>query len=282
MILFFRQWQGELLKLFARRRTFIGFGVFLALEAFILFRLRTGGFSSFMDSRLGRQGMSASEYDSALTMALQMLSISSFLLGGIYIALVSGDIVAKESEDGHFRLLLARPVNRLRLLFIKYLTCCGYAVVLIQFVAWSAFLLGVLLKGWGGGFFAVLLLDNISALHDWNEGLKHYAMAALFMSLGMTVISSIGFFLSCFSMKPAAATIGALSYILCDYILKMTPYMDGYEHFLLTRHISTWGQMLFAEPNWTVVLRSFSVLLAVNVSLFILGSAVFESRDLKS
>jgi hypothetical protein len=32
MMLFFQQWYGELLKLFARRRTYIGFGAFVALE----------------------------------------------------------------------------------------------------------------------------------------------------------------------------------------------------------------------------------------------------------
>ena len=36
MILFFQQWRGELLKLFARRRTYIGFGAFVLLELLIL------------------------------------------------------------------------------------------------------------------------------------------------------------------------------------------------------------------------------------------------------
>lgn len=282
MILFFRQWQGELLKLFARRRTFIGFGVFLALEAFILFRLRSGGLRNMINGALARQGASLEYYDSALTLALQVLGISCFLLGGIYITLIAGDIVAKENEDGHFRLLLVRPVSRLRLLFIKFLTCGCYTLVLVQFMAWSSFLLGVAIKGWGGGFFALLLVDNISELHDWGNGLYHYATASLFLALAMTVISSIAFFLSCFSIKPAAATIGALSYALSDFILKQTPYMQGYEHLLLTKHIAVWGQLLYATPDWTLVLRSFSVLMAVNASLFILGAAVFESRDLKS
>ncbi|MES2505344.1 MAG: ABC transporter permease [Verrucomicrobiota bacterium] len=282
MTLFFRQWQGELLKLFARRRTFIGFGVFLALEAFILFRLRTGGLKNMINGALTRQGASLEYYDSALTMALQVLGISCFLLGGIYITLIAGDIVAKENEDGHFRLLLVRPISRLRLLAVKFLTCCCYTLVLVQFMAWSSFLLGLAIKGWGGGFFALLLVDNVSELHDWNDGLYHYATASLFLAFAMTVISSIAFFLSCFSIKPAAATIGALSYALSDLILKQTPYMQDYEHLLLTKHIAAWGQLLLASPDWAVVTRSFTVLVAVNASLFIAGAAVFESRDLKS
>ena len=43
------------------------------------------------------------------------------------------------------RLLLARPVSRFRLLLFKYLTCTGYAFFLIQFLAWTSFLLGLVL-----------------------------------------------------------------------------------------------------------------------------------------
>jgi ABC-2 type transport system permease protein len=33
MFLFFQQWRAEWLKLLARKRTYLGFGAFLALEA---------------------------------------------------------------------------------------------------------------------------------------------------------------------------------------------------------------------------------------------------------
>jgi ABC-2 type transport system permease protein len=71
------------------------------------------------------------------------MGFSVFLLGALFLSLVAGDIVAKEGEDGHMRLLLARPVSRFRLLLLKYLTCTGYALFLIQFLAWTAFLLGL-------------------------------------------------------------------------------------------------------------------------------------------
>src|SRR5262245_20172107 len=103
MILFFNQWQGELLKLFARRRTFMGFGVFLGLEIVIwlLFKFKNG--EKFLASMISRQGRAFEQYDSAFTLALIIVSFS-VLLGGIYLALVAGDIVAKENEDGHYRL----------------------------------------------------------------------------------------------------------------------------------------------------------------------------------
>jgi ABC-2 type transport system permease protein len=282
MILFFRQWQGELLKLFARRRTYIGFAAFLALEIvlFIVFRLQ--GVERIFERMISRQGQAFEHYYSALTLSQIILGFSVVLLGAIYLALVAGDIVAKEGEDGHYRLLLVRPISRVRLLFIKYLTTVGYTIALIQFITWSAFLLSVAIKGWGGGFFVMVPDIGLIAFYDWLPGLQRFALASAFLALSMTTISSIAFFLSCFPIKPAAATIGALSYILIDRILRETGFMENYDHLLITKHIVSWARFLAEDIPWPIIVRDYTALMAINATLFILGAAVFESRDLKS
>lgn len=282
MTLFLRQWQGELLKLFARRRTYIGFGAFLLLEIVLLIVFRLQGVEKIFERMISRQGQAFEHYYSALTLAQMILGFSVLILGAIYLALVAGDIVAKEGEDGHYRLLLVRPVSRVRLLFIKYLTCTGYTVALIQFIAWSAFLLGLAIKGWGGGFFVMAPEVGVLAFYDWLPGLQHFALASVFLALAMTVVSSIAFFLSCFPIKPAAATIGALSYVLIDMILRNTGFMESYDHFLLTKHMGSWARILAEDIPWPVIIRDFTIIAAVNATLFILGAAAFESRDLKS
>lgn len=282
MTLFFQQWYGELLKLFARKRTYIGFGVFTALQIVILVLLKTLGFEKWMARFIAPQTDSFEYYISALTLAFIVVKLSVFILGGIYLSLVSGDIVAKESEDGHLRLLLARPVSRFRLLLLKYLTSSAYAVALILFLFFVAFLLGIAMKGWGGGFFAFAPEIGVVGFYDWTPGLKRYLLAAVMLGLSMTSVGSIAFFLSCFRIKPAAATIGALSYALVDMILRESGFMESYEHFLITKHISVWARVLAETIDWTLILRSFAVLLALNITLFTLGYAVFESRDLKS
>lgn len=282
MPLFFQQWRGEWLKLFARRRTYLGFAAFLALELVLLLVFHLQGVERLLERLISRQGQAFADYYSALTLGYMILGFSVLILGAVYLALVAGDIVAKEGEDGHYRLLLARPVSRVRLLGLKYLTCLGYTVVLIQFIAWSAFALGVAVKGWGGGFFAMAPEVALLVFHDWAAGLRHYAVASLFLSAAMTTVSSIAFFFSCFPIKPAAATIGALSYVLVDMILRDTGFMEDYNHLLLTRHMACWARLLAEEVPWAVVVRSYTIIAAVNASLFVLGAAVFTSRDLKS
>jgi len=280
MTLFLRQWQGELLKLFARRRTHIGFGCFVVLQILIFLLIKKFGLPT--RRIIAGAGENVDYYLSALTVGGFVLGISVFLLGALFLSLVAGDIVAKEGEDGHMRLLLARPVSRFRLLLLKYLTCTGYAVLLIQFLTWTAFLLGLALRGWGGGYFVVIPEVSVVAFHDWTQGFQRYVLGSIFLGLSMTTISSIAFFLSCFRIKPAAATIGALTYILVDFILRTGGFMDHYQYLLITKHMAGWGRVLAETIDWPLIYRGYAIIAAVNLTLFTLGYAVFESRDLKS
>jgi ABC-2 type transport system permease protein len=281
MMLFLQQWRGELMKLFGRRRTYLGFAAFVLLECMILWLIQVKGLGPVQKAITGN-GESSEYYFSALTVALIVVTMSVFFLGALYLTLVAGDIVAKEGEDGHLRLLLARPVSRFRVLLLKYLTCTSYAFVLIQFLAWTAFLLGLAVRGWGGGMCALIPDLEIVAFYSWGEGLQRYAVGMIGLGVCMTVMSSVAFFLSCFPIKPAAATIGALSYLLVDFILRNSGFMESYQHLLITRHMAAWARMMAETIEWPMVWRGFSVVLAVNVTLFTLGFAVFESRDLKS
>ncbi|MBL9182894.1 MAG: ABC transporter permease [Verrucomicrobiaceae bacterium] len=281
MMLFFQQWRGELLKLFARRRTYLGFGAFVLLEMLILWLIKVKGLGPVQRAIVG-SGESMDYYFSALTVSLIVVSMSVFFLGALYLTLVAGDIVAKEGEDGHLRLLLARPVSRFRVLLLKYLTCFGYAFFLIQFLAWTAFILGLVLRGWGGGFCVLIMDMDIVSFYEWDEGLKRYAWGMLGLGLSMTTMASIAFFLSCFPIKPAAATIGALSYLLLDFILRNSGFMESYQHLLITRHMAAWTRLLAETIDWPLVFRGYAVVFAANITLFTLGYAVFESRDLKS
>lgn len=280
MTLFLQQWYGELLKLFGRKRTYIGFGAFVVLQILVFLLVKKFGLPT--QRIIAGAGENVDYYLSALTVASFVMGVSVFLLGALFLSLVAGDIVAKEGEDGHMRLLLARPVSRFRLLLLKYLTCTGYAVFLIQFLAWTAFLLGIVLRGWGGGYFALVPEVSVVAFYDWGPGLQRYALSSVFLGVSMTTISSIAFFLSCFRIKPAAATIGALSYILVDFIIRTGGFMDGHQHLLITKHMAVWGRILAETIDWPLLWRGYAVILAVNITLFTLGYAVFESRDLKS
>ena len=267
----------------ARKRTYLGFGAFLALahgsqrQREVFARPQ---FENAFRRMIQHQGESFESYFSALTLGFIVL-LPSLLLSSVFMTLVSGDVVAKESEDGNLRLVLARPISRLRLLTLKYVSCLVFSVVLMQFIVWSVLLMGIVMRGWGGGMFVFSVEEGMFMLYDAGEGLQRYALAGCMLSLSMMGASSIGFFMSCFRIKPAAATISALAYLFVDSIVREMHILDN-EQFLVTHYMTVWRMVFMDSIPWVTIFRSYTVLAGVSLTLFALGVAVFQARDVKS
>lgn len=282
MMSFIHQLGWELYRMFARPRTYIGFGIFLLFELFfyLLWSREKSGIEKFINQLSG----GAEEYFSAITFGFLILIATMFLLGVISVSLVSGDIVAKETEDGNLRLLLARPVSRIRLLTIKFISCQIYTLVLFLFVGVSALAFGVMSRGWGGEFLVWAPdLPKVS-LFSWGEGLIRYFGSVVVFSLFYLPVSGIAFCLSCLKIKPAAAAIIPVGVILADSILHKIPLpiMDDFRPYLMTERINGWLYIFYENIPWAKLLESAAWLVGFGLSGFVLGCVVFLRRDIKS
>src|SRR5438477_11563937 len=134
--MFYLQLRSELWKLFAKKRTYIGFLMFLLAQNVIIlgFRFNNGPRVRMMRT-LNGNGYLAREFISALTVATFMLFPIAYLLLPLYVSLVGGDLVAKEAEDGTLRMMLSRPVSRLRLL-LMYWTTGEFFTFALESVLW--------------------------------------------------------------------------------------------------------------------------------------------------
>lgn len=281
MSLFALQLRNELIKLFARKRTYIGFGAFLIIEIALLLLLNLPAVQRSMVRVIERSGYVAEDYLSGPTLALMVLVWSVFLLGSLYLAMVSGDLVAKEAEDGTLRMALCRPVSRLRLLVIKAFAAVIYTATLVVFISLSALAAGMIHSG-SGGLFVFIPTERLFTLFDAEAGLARYFLAIPFLTLSLITISAIGFFFSCLNVKPAAATILTLSVFLVDMILKNIPYFEDIREWFLTARMNAWMRVFEYHPPWETMLADYTWLMAANATLFFLGWAVFERRDFKS
>lgn len=279
---FFRQLGWELYKMFARPRTYIGFTIFLLFELiFYLLWVREGnGMERFIKKLAG----GADEYISGLTFGFMILIATMFILGAIFVSLISGDIVAKETEDGNLRLLLARPVSRFRLLFIKFTACQIYTLVLFIFTGITALGFGVLCRGWGGGFLVWAPDLPKASLFDWNEGLLRYFGGIVAFSIFYLPISGIAFFLSCLKVKPAAATILTVGVVFVDSILQKIPqpFMDDIRPYLITSRINSWLYIYYETIPWAKLIEAGAWLIGFGLTGFALGCIFFSLRDIKS
>jgi ABC-2 type transport system permease protein len=278
--MFYRHLRNELWKLFGKKRTYIGFGAFLVVQNAMVLLFRFTHWRQSWERLLAGNGYLAEEYISALTLAFVMLLPQIMLLMPLYAALVGGDLVAKEAEDGTLRMILSRPISRFRLLLAKWLAGMVFCAALVLVLGGTALLFARVWFPWRGMFaFAPGFVFNILPP---GEGLRLYALSHLFLMVNASVILSVAFAFSCCNMKPAAATILALSYFFINLVMEAIPFFEPYHEWLLPYHFRSW-MLVYAQPMpWERIAGSLCILLAVNATAFLVGAAIFQARDIKS
>ena len=269
MSLLFLQLRGEMRKLFARKRTYIGFGAYVVLEILVLCLFQLQKVQASWRHMIERAGGGFEHYFSGTTLAL-IVVMATFLLTMLYLALIGGDVVAKEVEEGTMRMALCRPISRVRLLLLKYVACVIYNFVLVAFVGGTALLACTLREG-PGGLFAMAPEQNIVALFDTQEGLVRYGAALFFYALSSLSITTVAFMLSCFNMKPATATIVTLSAFIIDWIFYHLPYFSSIKEYFLTHNMTTWVHIFLQRVPWTLMAQDYAYLLAVDATFVIVG-----------
>ncbi len=278
--MYFAQLKNELWKLFGKQRTYIGFGAFLLAQTAMLLAFKYTHWQRDMERLLNGNGYFAEEFISALTVAVVMLIPQIMLLMPLYTTLVGGDLVAKEAEDGTLRMILSRPISRVRLLFVKWSAGIIFAVVLVVALGLTALGFASLLFPWKGMF--VFVPGQAFSVFSAHEGWLRFIFSHLFLAVNASVMVSVAFMFSCFNMKPAAATILALSFLFVSMVMENIPFFDRYENWFITHHFKCW-LLIFRDPApWWQICQSEIVLCAVSATAFVIGSVAFQIRDIKS
>ena len=272
---------GELRKLFARKRTHLGFGFFLLVEFLILFMLNLPGPKGHFRSLFQQNGYGFEQYFSGLTLGLQMVMWTTFFLGALYLALVAGDVVAKEVEEGTMRMTLCRPVSRIRIVVLKYVACLIYTLALTGFIGLSALATGTIAHGWGG-LFVLAPFEQIFAFYPSSAGLLRYLAALPLLAMCLSSVTSLAFLFSCCDMKPAAATIVTLSIFFFDSVFHNIPYFETLKPYFITTHMATWLNVFIDYIPWWRMTEDYAYLLALDATFLVLGAAIFAGRDFKA
>lgn len=281
MFLLLTQIRGEVHKLFCRRRTHLGFVAFLVFELVLLLLLQRDDVRNLLRRTIERTGHSFAENFTGLTIANYLLSHTVTLLGSFYLAMIGGDIVAQEVEEGTIRMVFARRVSRARFLFGKVVACAVYTATLCVFIAMSSLALAIAFEG-AGNLFVVSVDQRAAATYDFWNGLLVYCFGALpLIMLSMFTVASVAFMLSCCNVKPVAATVGTLSFFLFDQLLYELPFLAPIRGWLLTTRLSSWCYIYIPQVPATHLWISYSILAAVDALAIAIGCWRFSRRDFK-
>jgi ABC-2 type transport system permease protein len=169
----------------------------------------------------------------------------------------------------------------LRVLAVKYVACLIYTFALTAFIGLSALGIGLLRQG-VGGFFAFQPLQHLFVLYDFGPGLHRYLYSLPVLGFTLVSVTSLSFMLSCFNMKPAAATICTLTYFMTDSIFRSIPYFESLKPWFITSHIETWYNVYRSPVPWWKMTEDLAYLSGVDATFLLIGVVAFSVRDFKS
>jgi ABC-2 type transport system permease protein len=271
----------ELIKLFFKKRTYIGFGIVLLIVPLVevAMKLEGGYFLKMAMRGLERDFLFYGNLFNGWFVALQIMNSLWFHIP-LLISFVAGDQLAGEATAGTYRLILIRPVSRTRIFIAKYITTLIYTVVFILFLAGLSIGLALILLGQGD---LILIGQKIVILPE-SEVAWRISVAYLLAAWTMITIASISFFFSSFvenAIGPIVATMGLL--IICIIITVMPVQLfEVPRKFLFTRYLDMW-QKIFLDPIPWDEIKAGILFMGEWTLAFVLGAwAVFVKKDILS
>jgi ABC-2 type transport system permease protein len=270
-----RFYRSELMLIFGRRRNWAGLAVLAAVPLIIAVATKIwpptgpangGGPDTFF----------ASITSNGLFVSLAALTAELPLFLPLAVASIAGDAVAGEANLGTLRYLLSVPVQRTRLLLVKYAAIVAFAFAATLLVAVVGASAGLLL--FGGG--KVLLLSG-TEVSFW-AGLLRLLGVCAYMAVGLSALGAVGMFVSTLTEQPIGATIATMILVVLSFILDTIPRLDWLHPYLLTHYWMSFGELL-RDPVVFDGLRPGLLSAGASLVIFLTASwARFAGKDVSS
>ncbi|WP_163513666.1 ABC transporter permease [Fodinicola acaciae] len=192
------------------------------------------------------------------------------------VAVVSGDAVAGEANQGTLRYLLTVPVNRVRLLVTKYAAAVIFCFSATLLVGVVGAVVGLVLFPSG----SVLMLSGTTA--PLSEAMLRILYVCLYLGLCMSALAAIGMFISTLTDYPVAAMAATAGLAVASEVLDQIPQLSALAPWLPTHWWFSFGDFL-RDP--ITMQDSLTGVVSALVYIAIFGSlawARFAGKDVSS
>jgi ABC-2 type transport system permease protein len=243
--------QIEIYKIFKRQRTYIAFAVIAAIIFLIQIGLKFGGYEYVGMIMGAMNGVFEVPPGDMLNGYFVCFFILNLLLVHvpILVALVAGDMISGESNQGTLRLLVSKPISRTQLCLVKFGASVFYTFVLLVWVAILSLLISVIIFGTNSLFVPKELEADIMLKSDV---LWRYFAAFGFAAIGMVTIAAMSFMFSVFADNSVGPIVGTVCVIIIFTILMQMeiPFYDNtIKPYLFTTHMLGWKGFFYVKAN---------------------------------
>ncbi len=263
--------RSELRLIVGRRRNQAGLLVLASVPILVAVALK------FSQPREGRgPDFISSATSNGIFVALTALSIELALFLPLAVAALSGDTIAGEANIGTLRYLLTVPVDRTRLLAVKYVSLVIGATIGVLVVAGTGLLIGGILFGLGP---TTLLSGTQVGLGD---ALGRLAISVIYLSVGLGALAAIGLFISTLTEQPIGAMIALVVVSTAMFILNEIPQLEWLQPWLLVHYWPAFSDA-FRDPIFYEQMgQGLLVALAYAAVFLSLAWARFTQKDVTS
>ena len=272
----------ELYKIFKKWRTYIGFLAIAVLIPVIQIAMLIEGEKSlnFMTRNLQQSFIFVGNL-------LNGYLITYLILGSLYIhipfliALVAGDLLAGEATSGTYRILITRPVSRIKLVTSKFAAGLLYTYSLIFWLALISLGLGILIFGTGE---LIVLKSTQIIIFAKNDIFWRFVLAFLFACLSMSVVTALAFLFSSLVENAIGPIISTMAVIIVFIIISAIEIniFQTIKPYLFTTYMSSWRLFFDDKINYQEIIKSCLILLAHIIVFFSVTALIFKKKDILS
>jgi ABC-2 type transport system permease protein len=271
-----RFYRSELMLIFGRRRNWAGLAVLSAVPLIIAVVTRIWPPDGGPGAGSEGPGFFSSITSNGLFVALTALTAELPLFLPLAVAAIAGDAVAGEANTGTLRYLLTVPVQRTRLVLVKYAAVVTFVFAATVLVAAVGVAAGLALFGGGD----VLLLSGTQV--GFGEGLLRLLGVCAYIAVGLSALGAVGLFVSTLTEQPIGATIATMILTVVSFILDSIPQLDWLHPYLLTHYWLSYGEFL-RDPVVFDGMRPGLVSAGAYIVIFLTAAwARFAGKDVSS
>jgi ABC-2 type transport system permease protein len=262
----FVAYRGELFKLLAQRRTWLGIAAAaIGPVVYLLLELAQGPPTAPLANNLGHTGVG---------FALVVFKLIAVFGPAVIASLVAGDIVASEHSDGTLKTVLTRSLTRTELLMGKLLALFTY-LALAMAIFFVVSTIGAVIA-WGFNPLVNISGQRLSALH----ALALDVPAVAVYCLPVLAIASFGFMLSVVTGQSVAAVGGSVIYAMSLQGVAVISAIRGAHPYLLTNQLTAWHDLFTSPTGGDLIVRSLWVSTAFALPPIIAAILIFNRRDI--
>lgn len=269
----------ELYKIFRKWRTYIGFmaiGVLVPVIQIAMF-FQGERYLEFITQNFKQNFVFVGNLLNGYLIAYMILGSLTIHIPFL-IALVSGDLLAGEATAGTYRMLITRPVSRIKLVSAKFIAGLIYTNLLVLWLAVISLGLGIMIFGVG----ELIVFKDAIIIFAQNDILWRFAFAYASASLSMSVVCALAFLFSSLvenAIGPIVTTMTVIiiftifSAINIDFFKTIKPY-------LFTNYMMTWHLVFDDQINYNEIIKNCLVLAGHIIGFFGITLFLFKRKDI--